>query len=1012
MDYTSQRFSAGPQYYHHPYSSRAEVDEPDYLPHGNSSHPYMNTYGHGGSELPYSAGSGTHRNSHLMHGSNSSYSRQTGTHPGLNSHNYSRHPPPSSMHGMRASTPAPRYSFADTSGLSFASSSLLDNGYPPNPVLDRRPSTAEPILHHPSDYRGRSPVRGTRPREAPGEYRNGGSFRGSGLGVTVPGLDVVGADADFYAERTYRRPESASYHRPPINGASRTDLRDRSVFELPHSRSGSPFGYESLSSRGHGRKFSTSSSVDFSPAFERDLMSERSVTSNRDYSETRMEYNKRNSTAIISLGNVDSFGRTSTTSNSRMSQSGHYTSGHETRKYQHHRTPSAFSVSSTASEKRVASPPPMASLSDSRAKSNAPVHPSLPKSLQEHSKFIEVLIQKSQPNTVEVSPGEKDSESKADSSPATPKPAPAQPQPTSHSSTPTLKVNTTVTNHHTNSINSATDALSLQIDALKIQVEDMRKRFASTNTADNTTMTTPRYKTQATPPPVKVPQSTGLPTPTASPRMTPSSHNFEHASGNGVYHQLASQPSSATLPPPTSPTLSVPASTSSSVLEYKNTTGGHYQYHQQQAQQNQHYGPESLARVDQQALDHGMTCIMRNIKHLQGLTIDMAQMLQNASSSVIGGGLTASGAAMLRNMADVQLSSLNTLIRMADQQMRDQRTIFAAITGRPTGSGTASVGGEMGTNGVSSVASSRRPSVAASVTQNDTGSIAGYSDVSSSLLSFTIPSPSNSSMIVPASTMGRANNGIIDVDLDGSNVNVDGINGTVDIQTMPNGVHGGSLLDSQISQQLQDTPRYQLQHQNSSESHQEQRDLQQTRLSIAASYAATQYENGLYSGSYVSAQRAESNTTPRPTSASANANGNVPRSVVGTPLVSYPVTPRSAATSTISTTFVVTSASPQPPQKQQQQQQQVVETASSFHSGPPSASTITYEKLTPSENGIVESNLRSVGGSIVMEGIGHGSSGVAVNGEGSVLLSPSGHMLTPRETVGVLSPVGVDVKRG
>ncbi|KAJ3165162.1 hypothetical protein HK101_000290 [Irineochytrium annulatum] len=98
---------------------------------------------------------------------------------------------------------------------------------------------------------------------------------------------------------------------------------------------------------------------------------------------------------------------------------------------------------------------------------------------------------------------------------------------------------------------------------------------------------------------------------------------------------------------------------------------------------------EALNRLDRDTLESSVSCLVRNLRHALGLTLDVNQMLTEAGE----GGLTASTTSLVRNMSDVQVSSLSMLLRMMEQHEREQRVVLEDLTAAASVAGAGSVRG-------------------------------------------------------------------------------------------------------------------------------------------------------------------------------------------------------------------------------------------------------------------------------------------------------------------------------
>ncbi|KAJ3104338.1 hypothetical protein HDU97_009311 [Phlyctochytrium planicorne] len=104
---------------------------------------------------------------------------------------------------------------------------------------------------------------------------------------------------------------------------------------------------------------------------------------------------------------------------------------------------------------------------------------------------------------------------------------------------------------------------------------------------------------------------------------------------------------------------------------------------------------DTLNRLDRHTLENSISCMVRNLRHALTLTLDVNQMLNEGSDN----GLTASATSLVRNMTDVQVSTLSMLLRMMEQFEKENRMVMDALETTGSASVLSASAGAGGQNG-------------------------------------------------------------------------------------------------------------------------------------------------------------------------------------------------------------------------------------------------------------------------------------------------------------------------
>ncbi|KAJ3213161.1 hypothetical protein HDU67_003214 [Dinochytrium kinnereticum] len=240
---------------------------------------------------------------------------------------------------------------------------------------------------------------------------------------------------------------------------------------------------------------------------------------------------------------------------------------------------------------------------------------------------------------------------------------------------------------------SSSDSLTLEIDAIRSKVDDLRQKFMTARTTsvaggDRSDTETPKFlpgrsdignssePTEKASSPLMSPLSGARPPSVKKPPVPvpPKPHSLRGGSGGKP------SPISTTFPPvqvgrAPAPARTGPMSASGLAMSTSPSTLAELNVFD-----------ESMNRLDRQTLESSVACLVRNLRHTLALTLDVNQMLGEASET----GMTSSATSLVRNMTDVQVSSMSMLLRMMEQFEKEQRVVMDALqTGTAASTSTA-----------------------------------------------------------------------------------------------------------------------------------------------------------------------------------------------------------------------------------------------------------------------------------------------------------------------------------
>ncbi|KAI8852649.1 hypothetical protein BC829DRAFT_456868 [Chytridium lagenaria] len=236
---------------------------------------------------------------------------------------------------------------------------------------------------------------------------------------------------------------------------------------------------------------------------------------------------------------------------------------------------------------------------------------------------------------------------------------------------------------------SSSDSLTLEIDAIRHKVDDLRQKFMSARNSS------------------KLPAESSKDDVRASMEKTNESLDSSAVSGASPLNSPASSrpPSAKRHPPvPAKPPALRGGSGSAGKPSPISTTemGPNRNGPISASVLAMSTSPSTLAELnsfDDTLKPFGQTdlrvldcCLVRNLRHTLALTLDVNQMLAEASET----GMTASATSLVKNMSDVQVSSMSMLLRMMEQYEKEQKLVLDAIETGSTSVTTATPRGGPG----------------------------------------------------------------------------------------------------------------------------------------------------------------------------------------------------------------------------------------------------------------------------------------------------------------------------